>query len=324
MSFHHTNSNINIGDIVDLCSLTIDGLDRNFKLRNFLKPELADVDDLSFVSNSKYAKKTNAKHIITTKNLSTYFDNSHTILISDCLDFDIAKISNLFYRSKTSDEISNLDIFKTGHGLNFSKNSLIKNGVSIGDNFSIDDFSVIGHNCFIGNNVKIGKNVSIENSIIGDNVNIGDGTKIGQSGFGFTYDKKNNPIKIFHIGRVIIQNNVNIKSNCTIDRGSFSDTVIGENTFIDNLVHIAHNVIVGNNCIIAGQSGLAGSSKIGNFVQIGGQVGVSGHIEISDYVKIAAKSGVIRNIKKGDTVMGYPAINLKKYLKIYKKIFMKT
>ena len=120
----------------------------------------------------------------------------------------------------------------------------------------------------------------------------------------------------------IIQNDVNINSNCTIDRGSFNDTIIGENTFIDNLVHIAHNVVIGNNCIIAGQCGFAGSANIGNFVQIGGQTGIGGHIRISDYVKVAAKSGVIRDIKKGETVMGYPAININKYLKNYKKIIM--
>ena len=186
----------------------------------------------------------------------------------------------------------------------------------------MDSFSSIGHNCTIGNNVKIGKNVAISNSIIGDNVTIGDGTKVGQTGFGFTYDTDNNPLKIYHIGRVIIQNNVNINSNCTIDRGSFNDTIIGENTFIDNLVHIAHNVTIGNNCMIAGQCGFAGSAKIGNFVQIGGQTGIGGHIKISDFVKIAAKSGVIRDIAKGETVMGYPAINLNKYLKNYKKSMM--
>ena len=88
------------------------------------------------------------------------------------------------------------------------------------------------------------------------------------------------------------------------------------------MVHIAHNVTIGNNCMIAGQCGFAGSAKIGNFVQIGGQTGIGGHIKISDFVKIAAKSGVIRDIAKGETVMGYPAINLNKYLKNYKKSMM--
>ena len=146
--------------------------------------------------------------------------------------------------------------------------------------------------------------------------------RIGQDGFGFAYDETNSPIKIFHIGRVIIQNGVSIGANCTLDKGSFNDTIIGENTYIDNLVHIAHNVVIGNNCIIAGQCGFAGSSIVGNFVQIGGQTGIGGHIKISDNVKIAAKSGVIRDVSKGQTVMGYPAISMNKYLKNYKKIMM--
>ena len=264
-------------------------------------------------------------------------ENIHLINKGFEIKYQVSKTDSVFFKKgfiskinkygnarylKTKKEISNLSKPIIGKDLEIFNNSIIDNGAIIGDNFSINNFSSIGHNCSIGNNVKIGKNVSISNSIIGDNVTIGDGTKIGQSGFGFTYDANNDPLKIFHIGRVIIQNNVNINSNCTIDRGSFNDTVIGENTFIDNLVHIAHNVTIGNNCMIAGQCGFAGSAKIGNFVQIGGQTGIGGHIKISDYVKIAAKSGVIRDIPKNETVMGYPAINLNKYLKNYRKNMM--
>ena len=111
-------------------------------------------------------------------------------------------------------------------------------------------------------------------------------------------------------------------TNCTIDRGSFNDTVIGENTYIDNLVHIAHNVSIGNHCIIAGQCGFAGSANIGNYVHIGGQTGIAGHIKIHDRVKIAAKSGVIRDIPSNEVVMGYPAIKINKYLKNYKKMMI--
>ena len=145
--------------------------------------------------------------------------------------------------------------------------------------------------------------------------------KIGQSGFGFAYNE-NNVIKIFHIGRVIIQNGVSIGTNCTIDRGSFNDTIIGENTYIDNLVHIAHNVSIGNHCIIAGQCGFAGSAEIGNYVHIGGQTGIAGHIKVGDGVKIAAKSGVIRDVAFNEIVMGYPAIKVNKYLKNYKKMMI--
>ena len=322
MTFHHVNLDISINDIIDLCDFKYTEIDKTVRLHSFVRPDIASEFDITFVNNNKYSSLTNAKFTITKKKLINLFDKNQSLLISENIDRDIALISNLFYRDKTKKEILSLSEAIVGTSSDVSVNSVIDNGVVIGDNFSIDNFSSIGHNCFIGNNVKIGKNVSISNSIIGDNVTIGDGTKVGQAGFGFTYDTNNNPLKIYHIGRVIIQNNVNINSNCTIDRGSFNDTIIGENSFIDNLVHIAHNVTIGNNCMIAGQCGFAGSTKIGDFVQIGGQAGIAGHIKIDDFVKIAAKSGVIRDIAKGETVMGYPAINLNKYLKNYKKSMM--
>ena len=320
--FYHSNFDICITDILNLCDIKSDNTYQKIKIDSFIRADIASKNDITFVNSNKYSVNTNAMFVVTSKKLSNLFNKDQFVLISNNLDCDIARISNLFYRDKTKKEILSLPEAITGTSSDVSINSIIDNGVIIGDNFSMDSFSSIGHNCTIGNNVKIGKNVAISNSIIGDNVTIGDGTKVGQTGFGFTYDTDNNPLKIYHIGRVIIQNNVNINSNCTIDRGSFNDTIIGENTFIDNLVHIAHNVTIGNNCMIAGQCGFAGSAKIGNFVQIGGQTGIGGHIKISDFVKIAAKSGVIRDIAKGETVMGYPAINLNKYLKNYKKSMM--
>jgi UDP-3-O-[3-hydroxymyristoyl] glucosamine N-acyltransferase len=322
MSFYHTNLNIKLGDIVTICDIQNSDYNLSTILNAFVRPDIAANGDLTFFSNKKYDLKTSANYIITNKNLYKKFSNEKITLISNNLECDIAKISHLYYRAKTKEEILKLAKPIIGNNSNISKNTVIENGVVIGNNLILDDFSTIGHNCIIGDNVSIGKNVSISNALIGDNVYLSDGTKIGQDGFGFAYDENHIPIKIFHIGRVIIQNGVSIGTNCTLDKGSFNDTVIGENTYIDNLVHIAHNVVIGNNCIIAGQCGFAGSSNIGNFVQIGGQTGIGGHIKISDNVKIAAKSGVIRDVSKGQTVMGYPAISMNKYLKNYKKIMM--
>tara|TARA_B110000858_G_C17798359_1_gene473774 strand:+ start:1384 stop:2358 length:975 start_codon:yes stop_codon:yes gene_type:complete len=322
MNFYHTNSDICFGKIIDVCDIENNNIDAKLKFSQFVRPEVATSSDLSFFTNPKYVTNTAAKFLITNKSVASILDPNKIILISNKINYDIAKISNLFYRSKTINEIKELPKYKIGSKSFISNNSIVNSGVSIGDNFSLGHFSSIDFSCSIGNNVKIGNNVTISNSIIGDNVCIGDGTKIGQDGFGFAYNDSNEAVKVFHIGRVIIQNGVNINANCTIDRGSFNDTIIGEHTFIDNLVHIAHNVTIGNNCMIAGQCGFAGSSRIGNFVQIGGQSGIGGHINIGDYVKIAAKSGIIRDINKGQVVMGYPAINMNKYLKNYKKLMM--
>ena len=143
---------------------------------------------------------------------------------------------------------------------------------------------------------------------------IQDNTKIGQKGFGFIPIKKNN-LKFPHIGRVLIKDNVEIASGCTIDRGSVDDTIIGENTYLDNQIHIAHNVKIGSNCMIAGQVGFAGSSSVGNSVSIGGQAGISGHIKIGNNVKIGGGSGVVKDIKDSQIVMGYPAVSIKEFLK---------
>ena len=147
---------------------------------------------------------------------------------------------------------------------------------------------------------------------------IQDNTKIGQKGFGFIPNNNKN-IKFPHIGKVVIANDVEIATGCTIDRGSVDDTSIGKNTYLDNQVHIAHNVKIGSNCMIAGQVGFAGSSRIGNNVSIGGQAGVSGHLNIGNNVKIGGGSGVIKDIGDNQIIMGYPAVPLKEFLKNKKK-----
>ncbi len=149
--------------------------------------------------------------------------------------------------------------------------------------------------------------------MLGDNIIIKSGTLIGQTGFGFNFEKKKR-IKFPHIGRVIIENDVQIGSFCTIDRGSLSDTVIGEFSSIDNQVQIAHNVKIGNFCMVAAQSGIAGSTTIGNNVKIGGQTGISGHLSIGNNVNIGGKSGVVTNIEDNQTIMGYPAKSIRDFL----------
>ena len=141
-----------------------------------------------------------------------------------------------------------------------------------------------------------------------------DGCIIGKKGFGFFPNNSKN-LRYPHIGMVIINDKVEIGCGATIDRGSMSNTIIGTNTYLDNQIHIAHNNIIGNNCILAGQVGFAGSSTIGNHVMIGGQAGISGHLKIGNNIQIGGGSGVIRDIKDNSKVMGYPAKDLKDFIR---------
>ncbi len=262
-------------------------------------------NDIAIICNDKTAKELNPQcKIIKVRNVQ----------------LSVAALSNIFYRNYFNDE---LDIFnepKIGKNCSISSSSTLNKGVVLGDNVTVNDGVIINSNCIIGNNSYIDSNSVISNCLIGENVSIGRNTSIGQQGFGFAILNKKN-IKIFHIGRVILQENVSIGSNCTIDRGSFSDTKIGENTFFDNLCHVAHNVVVGANCVFAAMTGIAGSARVGNNVLAGGQVGIGGHIEVGNYVRIAAKSAVFESIKDNQEVMGNPAINKFKYLKNYKKLY---
>lgn len=185
--------------------------------------------------------------------------------------------------------------------------SVIGNNVKIGKGTKIGAGVVIGNNVIIGENCLIYPKVSIyDYCYIGNNVIIHSGCVIGSDGFGYVWDGKDH-IKIPHIGKVVIEDNVEIGANCAIDRGTLGETRIGKGTKIDNLVTIAHNVKVGENCIIIGQSGIAGSSEIGNNVIIAGQSGISDHVKVGNRVIIMARAGVTKDIPDNSIVSGFPA-----------------
>jgi len=192
----------------------------------------------------------------------------------------------------------------------------------IGKNVNIGDKVVIYPNVFLGDNVKIGSNtilhpgVSIYNAcIIGDNCIIHAGTVVGSDGFGFAPDSEGVFQKIPQIGNVIIENNVEIGSNCAIDRATMGSTFIREGVKIDNLCQIAHNVDIGENSALAALVAVAGSAKIGKRVMIGGQAAINGHLSIADDTKIVGQSGVVKTVKEAVTLMGTPAIPLNDFKK---------
>ena len=294
----------------------------NLQIDSALDLEISNKKSISFFSNIKYLgslKKTKAKAILTTNDHVKYISKNKFAIIVAKPEIEFAKILNYFYPESYYSKISynNLSknlIKKKFKNINFGINFYLENNVEIGRNVFIGNNVTIKKNCVIGNNVIIGSNVIIENSLIEDDVHICDGSVIGKKGFGFKFiDKK--CLRIPHMGRVIIKQGCEIGANCVLDRGSIRDTIIGKNTFLDNFVHIAHNVVLGDNCILAAQVGIAGSSVVGNNVIIGGQAGISGHLQIGNNVKIGGKSGVIKNVKDNEVVMGYPAKTLKEFIK---------
>ncbi len=197
---------------------------------------------------------------------------------------------------------------KIGTGCLLEPGVVIGELAEIGTGVAIAANTVIGPGVVIGDNCKIGANVTLTHSLIGRGVVIYPGARIGQAGFGFYMDEAGH-IQVPQLGRVIVEDGVEIGSNTTIDRGSGADTIIGAGCRLDNLIQIAHNVQLGKGCVIVAQVGIAGSTKIGDFSVIAGQVGIAGHLTIGKGVKVAAQSGVMRDIPDGGIVGGSPAVS---------------
>ena len=197
-------------------------------------------------------------------------------------------------------------------GVTVEPSAVIGAGAEVGQNTVVCAGAVIGKDVRIGRDCYVGPGVTITHSLIGNRVAIHAGARIGQDGFGYVPGAEGH-LKIPQIGRVIIQDDVEIGANTTIDRGSVRDTIVGEGTKIDNQVQIAHNVRIGRHCIVAGQAGLSGSVTLGDFVMMGGNAGVKDHVTVGSGVRIAAAAAVHNNVPAGETWGGYPALRVDKW-----------
>ena len=318
--FFKNHGPYNIIQIINLLNLNPNNIEKKdvYDLKDLSS---ASEKDLTFYHSKKYkefAKKTKASFCITTNILKNELPKNCIPLIVDNVLVSTSLVTAKFYPDAVDDNFDDtvVDINQSNYKekVKFGKNVLIGKNVSIGSDCLIGHNTIIEKNVSIGNNCSIGSNVIIRNTLVGNNVKILDSCVIGKHGFGF-FPKSNKNLRYPHIGIVKIEENCEIGCGSTIDRGSVSNTIIGKNTFLDNQIHIAHNVKIGDNTIIAGQVGIAGSSILGKNVKIGGQAGISGHLKIGDNVEIGGGSGVIKNIPDNSKVMGYPAKNIRQFLK---------
>ena len=281
--------------------------------------EINDISSLENIKNNSIIfldKKQKTFNYQSKKLILIISDDKSQFLANKFNNFILVKDVDSAYRNLISkmyfhDDLKNLD-----HHYEKINNSFISKYATIHKTAEIQNNCVIGRGVVIEENCIVKNNSVLKNCIIKNNVIISDNTTIGSTGFGFNLKNMGASLILPHIGIVIINENVSIGSNCTIDRGKIDCTVIGKNTMIDNLIHIAHNVVIGENVCIAAQTGISGSTTIGNNVIIGGQVGIAGHINIGDNVVIAAKSGVTKSIVDSSVIAGFPAIDLKKWKKM--------
>ena len=199
-------------------------------------------------------------------------------------------------------------------GVSLGVGVVIGQGVEIGAGTRIEAYAVIGPGCRIGRNCQIGAHTTIFCALIGDRVHLSSGIRLGEAGFGVSGDAAG-LVDVPQLGRVILQDNVSIGPGTCIDRGAFDDTIIGEATKIDNMVHIAHNVRIGRNCIVAGQVGMSGSVIVGDGAMFGGQAGVADHIRIGAGARVGAGAGILRDVPDGQTVSGYPARPARQFMR---------
>jgi UDP-3-O-[3-hydroxymyristoyl] glucosamine N-acyltransferase len=296
------------------------GFDRrggaDFRISGVATLKNASKHDLSFFGNKKYLadlKNTSAGAVIVTENNVPDLPNETAGLVYPNAMIGLAKaLEALCPREVCPPHICSTAVVhgsaRIGSSCRLGEHVVIEENVRIGDNVVIGHNSVVGKGCRIGSGGRIGNNVSIACSIIGNDVLINSGARIGESGFGIIPTGKG-MVYVRQLGRVVIGDRVRIGANTTVDRGSLEDTVIGNDTIIDNLVQIAHNVSVGERAVLVAQVGIAGSTRLGNDVVLAGQVGVVGHLEIGDGVIVAAKSGVASGVEAGKIVGGIPAVD---------------
>ena len=271
----------------------------------------ADGSSLSFFADRRYLddlKSTAAGACFVGKDFAEQAPRTCAVLIAAEPHAAYAAAANRLHRPRRPDGRDPLihPAAEIEHGVSLAPGVVVGAGARIGQGTSIGPYTVIGPGVAIGRGCVIGSHAAIGFALIGDRVSILSGAVIGEPGFGVTVGE-GRMVDVPQLGRVILQDDVSVGACTCIDRGAWDDTVIGENTKIDNLVQIAHNVRLGRNCLLAAHTGISGSVVAGDYVQFGGRAGIADHLTIADGAKVAAAAGVMKDVGPGERVAGLPA-----------------
>ncbi len=293
--------------------------DANAAVSSFGKIEEAQQGQLAFLANPKYEEflyTTKASVIIINEALELKQPVAAALIrVPDAYSAFATLLSK--YQEIVTQQMSGVqEPVYISKSASYGENVFVGAFSYLGDNVKVGNNSKIFPNVFLGNNVKLGDNCIIHpgvkiyhETVIGNNVTIHAGTIIGSDGFGFAPQADGSFKKVPQIGNVVIEDNVEIGSNTTIDRATIGSTIIKKGVKLDNLIQVAHNVEIGESSVVAAQAGISGSTKLGKGVMVGGQVGIVGHINIGDGAKINAQSGVSKSIEPGKAVTGSPAFD---------------
>jgi UDP-3-O-[3-hydroxymyristoyl] glucosamine N-acyltransferase len=299
--------------------------DANTSVTSFGKIEEAQNGQLAFLANSKYEEylyTTKASVIIVNDALELRQPVTATLIRVPDAYTAFASLLSKYQQMMQQQLIGVQQPVYISSSASYGENVFIGAFAYLGDNVKVGDHTKIYPQVYLGNNVKVGENSIIHpgvkiyhDCLIGNNVVIHAGTVIGSDGFGFAPQADGSFQKVPQIGNVIIENNVEIGANTTIDRATMGSTIIRSGAKLDNLVQIAHNVEVGNFTVIAALAGISGSTKIGKGVMIGGQAGLAGHLQVEDGSKINAQAGLGKSLKAGSSVTGSPAYDYNKAIR---------
>jgi len=297
-------------------NLTIDFTGNDIDIDGIHTLSEATSTQLSFFTDAKYASQ-----LSETKAAAVFIDEKHAsllpsttiALITDEAYLKLAYVSKFFaHKIITKGGHPNL-----GENCDIDKRVRFGNNVTLGNNVTVMAGAYVGDNVTVGSNTLLYPNVTLyHGTVVGENCIIHSGTVIGCDGYGFAHTKQGEHIKIYQNGNVVVEDDVEIGANCTIDRAVFGTTYIRKGTKLDNLIQVAHNCDLGEHTLLAAQVGLAGSTTLGRNVVMGGQSATAGHLEVGAFTTIAGKGGVTKSLEGGKMYAGFPAIEIKAWRKM--------